>query len=56
MSGLGESLENKGFVKGLDKESTIKFTVALDKAGTYSLDFVYANGGNDAGRISADTQ
>lgn len=48
---------SKGLVvKGLDKESTIKFTVDVDKAGIYSLDFVYANGGTEAGRITADTQ
>ncbi len=48
---------SKGLVvKGLDKESTIKFTVDVDKAGFYSLDFVYANGGVEAGRITADTQ
>lgn len=48
---------SKGLVvKGLDKESTIKFTVDVDKAGTYSLDFVYANGAVEAGRISAETQ
>ena len=48
---------SKGLVvKGLDKESTIKFTVNVDKAGTYSLDFVYANGAVESGRISAETQ
>ena len=48
---------SKGLVvKGLDKESTIKFTVDVDKAGIYSLDFVYANGGVEAGRITADAQ
>ena len=48
---------SKGLVvKGLDKDSTIKFTVDVDKAGIYSLDFVYANGGVEAGRISAETQ
>ena len=48
---------SKGLVvKGLDKDSTIKFTVNVDKAGTYSLDFVYANGAVEAGRISAETQ
>ena len=48
---------SKGLVvKGLDKESTIKFTVDVDKAGAYSLDFVYANGAVEAGRISAETQ
>lgn len=48
---------SKGLVvKGLDKDSTIKFTVDVDKAGLYSLDFVYANGAVEAGRISADTQ
>ena len=47
---------SKGLVvKGLDKESTIKFTVDVDKAGTYALDFVYANGGIEAGRITANT-
>lgn len=46
---------SKGLVvKGLDKESTIKFTVDIDKAGLYALDFVYANG--TEGRISADAQ
>ena len=48
---------SKGLVvKGLDKESTIKFTVDVPKAGIYALDFVYANGGVEAGRITADTQ
>ena len=48
---------SKGLVvKDLDKESTIKFTVDVDKAGLYSLDFVYANGGVEAGRITADAQ
>ena len=48
---------SKGLVvKGLDKDSTIKFAVDVDKAGLYSLDFVYANGAVEAGRISADTQ
>ncbi len=48
---------SKGLVvKGLDKESTIKFTIDVDKAGIYTLDLVYANGGTDAGRITADTQ
>ena len=48
---------SKGLVvKGLDKESTIKFTIDVDKAGIYSLDFVYANGSVEAGRITADTQ
>lgn len=48
---------SKGLVvKGLDKESTIKFTIDVDKAGTYSLDFVYANGAVEAGRITADAQ
>lgn len=48
---------SKGLVvKGLDKESTIKFTVDVDKAGTYSLDFVYANGGVEQGRITANTK
>ncbi len=48
---------SKGLVvKGLDKESTIKFTVDVDKAGTYSLDFVYANGAVEQGRITAFAQ
>ncbi len=48
---------SKGLVvKGLDKESTIKFTVDVDKAGLYSLNFVYANGAVEQGRISADAQ
>lgn len=48
---------SKGLVvKGLDKESTINLTVDVDKAGLYALDFVYANGAVDAGRISADAQ
>lgn len=48
---------SKGLVvKGLDKESTIKFTVDVDKAGTYDLDIVYANGGVEAGRITANAQ
>ena len=48
---------SKGLVvKGLDKESTIKFTVDVNKAGTYDLDIVYANGGVEAGRITADAQ
>ena len=33
--------------KRRDKDSTIKFTVDVDKAGLYSLDFVYANGAVD---------
>ncbi len=48
---------SKGLVvKGLDKESTIKFTIDAPKAGTYNLDVVYANGAVEAGRITADTQ
>lgn len=48
---------SKGLVvKGLDKDSTIKFTVDVDKAGLYSLDFVYANGAVEAGRITANAQ
>lgn len=48
---------SKGLVvKGLDKESTIEFTVDVDKSGLYSLDFVYANGGVEQGRITADTK
>ena len=48
---------SKGLVvKGLDKESTIKFTVDVDKTGTYALDFIYANGGIETDRITADTQ
>lgn len=43
-------------VKGLDKDSTIKFTVDADEAGTYDLDIVYANGAVEAGRITADAQ
>lgn len=41
-------------VKGLDKESTIEFTVDVPKTGSYSLDIVYANG--TEGRFTADTQ
>ena len=48
---------SKGLVvKGLDKDSTIKFTIDAPKAGTYNLDVVYANGAVEAGRITADTQ
>lgn len=48
---------SKGLVvKGLDKESTIKFTVDIDKDGLYALDFVYANAGIEAGRITANAQ
>lgn len=48
---------SKGLVvKGLDNESTIKFTVDVPKAGRYNLDFVYANGAVEQGRITADTQ
>ncbi len=43
-------------VKGLDKDSTVKFTVDVDKTGTYAIDIVYANGAVEAGRISAETQ
>lgn len=43
-------------VKGLDKDSTIEFTVDVDEEGFYSLDIVYANGAVEAGRITADTQ
>ncbi len=45
---------NRLVVKGLDKDSTIEFTVDVDKAGMYDIEFVYANGGTDAGRITAD--
>ena len=48
---------SKGLVvKGLDKDSSIEFMVDVDKAGTYDLDIVYANGGVEAGRITADAQ
>ncbi len=48
---------SKGLVvKGLDKDSTIEFTVDVPKAGLYALDFVYANGAVEAGRITADAQ
>ncbi len=48
---------SKGLVvKGLDKESTIKFTVDVPKEGLYTLDIVYANGAVEQGRITADTQ
>ena len=48
---------SKGLVvKGLDKDSTIKFDINVDKAGTYSLNFVYANGAVEAGRITANAQ
>ncbi len=48
---------SKGLVvKGLDKNSTIEFTVNVPKAGTYNLDFVYANGAVEAGRITANAQ
>ena len=47
---------SKGLVvKGLDKNSSIEFEVNVDKAGVYNLDFVYANGGVETGRITADT-
>lgn len=46
---------SKGLVvKGLDKDSTIEFTVDAPKAGMYDIDFVYANGGTETGRITAD--
>ncbi len=46
---------SKGLVvKGLDKDSTIEFTVDVDKAGMYDIDFVYANGAVETGRITAD--
>ena len=41
-------------VKGIDKDSTIKFEVNAPKAGLYALDIVYANGAVEAGRITAD--
>ena len=45
---------SKGLVvKGLDKDSTIEFTVDVDEAGMYDIDFVYANGAVEAGRITA---
>lgn len=48
---------SKGLVvKGLDKDSTIEFTVDVPKAGYYCLDIVYANGAVEAGRIAADAQ
>ncbi len=48
---------SKGLVvKGLDKDSTIEFTVDIDKAGLYALDFVYANASVEAGRITANAQ
>lgn len=48
---------SKGLVvKGLDKESTIEFTVDVDKEGYYCLDIVYANGAVEAGRITADVK
>ena len=48
---------SKGLVvKGLDKDSTIEFTVNVPKAGLYNLDFVYANGAVEAGRITAKAQ
>lgn len=43
-------------LKGLDKDSTVKFTVKVPKAGKYNLDFVYANGAVESGRITAETQ
>lgn len=48
---------SKGLVvKGLDKDSTIEFTVDVDEAGMYDIEIVYANGAVEAGRITADTQ
>lgn len=48
---------SKGLVvKSLDKNSSIEFEVNVDKAGVYNLDFVYANGGVEAGRITANAQ
>ncbi len=41
-------------VKGIDKNNNITFTVNAPADGTYNVDFVYANGGTDAGRINAD--
>lgn len=48
---------SKGLVvKGLDKESSVKFTVDVKEAGLYDVDFVYANGAVEAGRITADVK
>ena len=48
---------SKGLVvKGLDKDSTIEFTVDAPKEGYYCLDIVYANGAVEAGRITADVK
>ncbi len=48
---------SKGLVvKGLDKDSSIEFTVDVNEAGMYDIDFVYANGAVEAGRITANAQ
>jgi len=48
---------SKGLVvKNINKSNSIKFTIEAPKAGTYALDFVYANGAVEQGRISADVQ
>ncbi len=48
---------SKGLVvKGLDRNSAIEFTVNANKSGYYSVDFVYANGAVEAGRITADVE
>ncbi len=41
-------------VKGIDKNNGIEFTVDAPADGKYNIDFVYANGGVEAGRINAD--
>ncbi len=46
---------SKGLVvKGLDKESSIEFTVDVNEDGWHIFDIVYANGAVEAGRISAE--
>lgn len=42
-------------VKGLDKDSSIEFTIDAVQDGTYNLDIVYANGAVEAGRITAES-
>ncbi len=43
-------------VKGIDKNNGIEFTVDAPADGTYNIDFIYANGGVEAGRINADVK
>ncbi len=48
---------SKGLVvKGLDKDSTIEFTVDVGEDGWHIFDIVYANGAIDSGRITAEVK